>query len=1001
MSARIIEGVLRRSSGAVRVALAGALGGVLCAAVDLLDALRHAGPRSLMVVGTFGVGAGLLATVGAVGGGVFGGLVPVIRTAALRANYRLLWRSFDARVFAGALLFFAAQGPALVWLWDRPSLSSALAKALGVLGVTAVAVGLGALGAVAWEGAPARARLAAILGMSSAIALFMLAEHPYVRPHHPLSLAATALGVLAFADMVGPSLSRRLTVRRCAALVLAVVVFAVTIAFFALDRSRVRQTIASEMRAGPELVALGRRFRLWSPSAIDILAARTGDAPPKVSKLASPGAGIVWITVDSLRANRLGAYGSSRGLTPNIDHFMETAVVFEKAYAQFPSTTGSLPSLHTGTFPWDPIEGWRRTLAERHPLAKRLRNHGYQTAAYFGSWNLLDAQGFFTVDKNRLGFDGGSSSMGGARGRVSAALDFLKHATRPFVWVHIMEPHEPYSPHDDLANGPRDPYDNEVAFVDATLRPLLDFIEQRTDLVVWFTADHGEAFGEHGDYFHASSLYEEQIRVPLAVRAPGLSPRRANGPFQLLDIMPTTLALVGLDEKGFDGRDRRSELEGGRNSSPAFAIFEDQVMVATSDAKLACKAASDTCVMYDLNADPEERSSIYGLGNEQEQPLRNTLMRFVAGDRGLVPGRRTTLERLLLMRRALQHQAGTPAALDSLLRSSDPVERQAASENLARMPEVAAAEREALIRARRDDVDGVRFWATVALARIGDEAARRELGGLEPGNGEPSALPWLVLARYEGDAATSPSELQKSLLEHMDLSLAKAVIKRAKELKDVRWRSDFVRWLENADLAEAAADALIEIDPPGAVGDIARAVTGRVPPDAQQSLSRVLARARDPSAAESLLALARSTDDWAVFGEAALAVHVLGHDLAGIASVASTFTYSPDRGVYRATLRSLPIHEGWVDCWVGVKNPRDELPRITVRINGEMIGEDDPSVPALRMNFPAALLQTGDNTVDIAVRGAEFPVRGVVIAPPKRTAPRAEAPPSVPSAAAR
>jgi len=126
-------------------------------------------------------------------------------------------------------------------------------------------------------------------------------------------------------------------------------------------------------------------------------------------------------------------------------------------------------------------------------------------------------------------------------------------------------------------------------------------------------------------------------------------------------------------------------------------------------------------------------------------------------------------------------------------------------------------------------------------------------------------------------------------------------------------------------------------------------------------------------------------------------LHELGRDPVDIAGVTSAFRYLPDRKLYRATVIVPPSDAPWIECWVGVKDPNDQLPRMTMFLNGAPIGEDDPSNPALRLNFPDTLLRPGVNTVDISYAGDALPVRGVVIAPPRTVVPRSVGVPPAPA----
>jgi arylsulfatase A-like enzyme len=186
-------------------------------------------------------------------------------------------------------------------------------------------------------------------------------------------------------------------------------------------------------------------------------------------------------------------------------------------------------------------------------LALALRDAGWQTAAItccarFGlaknelaGFTLIDG----TADTIRMSRPGQSNSDV----VVDTALEWLqsRDPQKPyFLWVHLYEPHFPYSAPSGPDFGDRDVdrYDTEIAYADAQLARLLAKIDPNA--IVALTADHGDEFGEHGIRFHARSLYNQVVRIPLVVRAPGGKPRVVDTPVSLVDVMPTLLDLAGV-----------------------------------------------------------------------------------------------------------------------------------------------------------------------------------------------------------------------------------------------------------------------------------------------------------------------------------------------------------------------------------------------------------------------------------------------------------------------
>ena len=330
----------------------------------------------------------------------------------------------------------------------------------------------------------------------------------------------------------------------------------------------------------------------------------------------APRPDVLLITVDTLRADRLGCYGYVRPTSPHIDRLAAEGALFEHAFTTLPRTTQSVASIVTGRYPKS--HGARGLFSSLSPanltLAEILKEAGYDTAAFVSNLFLQPGQGFEQgfdrYDNPPERWDGDS-----AREITASALKWLKSRAhdRPFfLWVHYLDPHWTYRPsppfdrlfdpgfsgpftlYDDLDAGrltkgqvifenrlpPRQVehvaalYDGEIAQVDAALGPLLDFVarpEAPPTLVV-FTSDHGESLGEHGYYFaHGEYLYQETLRVPLLFGFPGrIAPgMRIDALAENVDVAPTIVSLLGIDRlQGVDGRPllvaKRTAGTGGR-----------------------------------------------------------------------------------------------------------------------------------------------------------------------------------------------------------------------------------------------------------------------------------------------------------------------------------------------------------------------------------------------------------------------------------------------------
>jgi arylsulfatase A-like enzyme len=321
---------------------------------------------------------------------------------------------------------------------------------------------------------------------------------------------------------------------------------------------------------------------------------------------------LLLITVDTLRADALGAYGARGGLTPRLDALAKEGVVFQAAYAPAPFTFPSIASILTGHYPSAlGIRTNASRLADDVPtLASALHARGWRTGAAVGSYVLRAKSGLardFDVyddalpqvevtrdSPERIAPDTTKAALAVAEQLRAGDAD---DAQRYLLWVHYQDPHGPYTPPPELAARARalEPdagtlpvlesnhggagipayqvlgerreiadyraaYRGEVAYMDAEVGRLLDGLRERgllEDALVVFTADHGEAMGEHGVWFaHGHDLTDDLVRVPLLVSGPGVAPSRRTDVVSLVDLVPSLLRALGAEAPaGLPGRD--------------------------------------------------------------------------------------------------------------------------------------------------------------------------------------------------------------------------------------------------------------------------------------------------------------------------------------------------------------------------------------------------------------------------------------------------------------
>lgn len=297
---------------------------------------------------------------------------------------------------------------------------------------------------------------------------------------------------------------------------------------------------------------------------------------------------VLLISLDTLRADRLGIYGYDRPTSPNIDRiFGESGVTVERAYSQATNTIRGHAAMLTGLRPAVAVTAPEEMLYQRlrgfPSLADRLRPSGYLTAAFtenaFVSRNYGFAAGFelFHEDKSA---DPMAEKTHGARETFDRALAWIREHRdqRKFTFIHTYEVHDPYTPPTEHAAvfpataGARQVdinsslYDAEIHYLDAVLGNFIANLEtlgllDRTVVIV--TADHGEEFGEHGATSHGGHLHDEVLRVPLLFRAPDLLPGgvRRPGIATLMDLTPTVLDLLELPIPNYlDGVSLRDHL---------------------------------------------------------------------------------------------------------------------------------------------------------------------------------------------------------------------------------------------------------------------------------------------------------------------------------------------------------------------------------------------------------------------------------------------------------
>ena len=411
---------------------------------------------------------------------------------------------------------------------------------------------------------------------------------------------------------------------------------------------------------------------------------------------------VILISIDTLRADHLSAYGYRRISTPNIDSFARQGTLFTAVSSQVPLTLPSHTSLFTSTYPFQNQieENAERVPVGRVTLASVLRSHGYRTAAFIGSVFLetelgLD-RGFedydspfhfqaFSPISGSMFFGGGRRNPYSVRDRRDGAL-VLGAARRwlaanrgqpAFVFVHLFDLHKPYLP--------RPSYDASLEYVDRLLgafkQALIAGGWWQRSLVV-LLSDHGESLGDHGEFSHGYFIYQSTLWVPLIFHWPagtsGHTPRDAR-PAGLLDVAPTILDSLGIPAPpSFEGT---SLLRGAPPTVYSETVYEHDAFGWSPLRSLRVGAykyiEAPRPELYNLQEDPHESNNLFRADSAKARALRGELTKLLAAhtpERPASPGAISPRTRALLA--SLGYLSGGPRPA-SASAAPDPKDRLA------------------------------------------------------------------------------------------------------------------------------------------------------------------------------------------------------------------------------------------------------------------------------------------------------------------------------------
>jgi choline-sulfatase len=408
--------------------------------------------------------------------------------------------------------------------------------------------------------------------------------------------------------------------------------------------------------------------RCWAIQALFLLSVVCGpsafsQSPRVTTAKKALKSDVLLITIDTLRADHIGAYGCRKAETPTIDGLARSGVLFEHAYSQVPLTLASHTSLLTGTYPFhngvqdftgNPLSPNIRSVAQA------LEAQGYDTAAIVSSYVLDRSWGLNRGFKLYYDVFKGSSFLENdpglverkAGGSVDEALKWLRRTrNKPFfLWLHLYDPHSGYEPPEPFRTRfAESPYDGEIAYADGELGRVITFLKQRglyDRTMIILASDHGESLGEHGEKEHGFFVYQSTLHVPLVVKPPlssGLRAHHVADPVPIMGIAPTILATLKLHDPIEQQFETKSLL--AANDSSSTPVYSESFYSFSSFGWSPLRTINNRSYqfieaprpeLYDLRNDPKEERNLLAeqpaVGSVLDQELKNLVLRYAPHD---------------------------------------------------------------------------------------------------------------------------------------------------------------------------------------------------------------------------------------------------------------------------------------------------------------------------------------------------------------------------------
>ncbi|MCB9590008.1 MAG: sulfatase [Polyangiaceae bacterium] len=347
---------------------------------------------------------------------------------------------------------------------------------------------------------------------------------------------------------------------------------------------------------------------------------------------------VLFLTVDALRADDMPWVGYKRETAPNLTKLAKESVVYDNHRSVTSYTAQSVACMLSGRLAGTLYRdgyfftGYRdvgNDFIQEAMQKKGIRTLGVQAHMYFGRGKGID-QGFDVWDMvPGITFDAQTDNFITSEKSTKKIIEVLSNPENTkgqfFLWSHYMDPHDKYQKHaesPDFGNSNRDRYDSEVWYTDKWLGELFKWGEKQPwwkDTAIVITADHGEAFGEHGMWKHAFDVWDVLLKVPLIIKAPGAEPKHISEMRNHLDIAPTLVDLMGMDALStFMGKSLVPEVYGAKPEKRETLIFElaedshnpPRRAVIHGDYKLIVYGKGWKYLLFNLKDDPGEEKDL-------------------------------------------------------------------------------------------------------------------------------------------------------------------------------------------------------------------------------------------------------------------------------------------------------------------------------------------------------------------------------------------------------